>query len=156
MSECAGQKSFRKSVDSNLLIAAMSECAGQKSFRKSFRNSSQSRNLGYPPFFSSHWKIRSAHFKALPDFMYDRAHVILVCSEGKESEHRRMYVWHEVRKACPRERSPSNSFGSAGGGGRPIGMVRAEMVSGMLIFGEGGGLIFAVMSFSRCWKACRS
>ena len=82
--------------------------------------------------------------------MYDRAQVILVCSEGKESEHRRMYVWHEVRKACPRERFPSNLFGNAGGGGRPIGVVRMEVMSDVLVFGEGGGFIFAVMSFSRC------
>src|ERR1700761_5048732 len=133
-------------------MAATSEWAGQKSFRNSLWNSSQSRNFEYPPFFSSHRKICSAHLAARPDFIYDKAQVIFVCSSGKESGHSWMYVWQEVRNACPWDRSPLYSLGKARGGGHPIG---ADQRGGMLveeIFGEVGGGCSFCMRASNCRK----
>ena len=46
-------------------------------------------------FCSSQWNTRAAHFVALPDFMYDKAQVILVWLLEKGSGWRQMYVWHE-------------------------------------------------------------
>ena len=39
------------------------------------------------------------------------------------SGQRHIYVWTELRKACPLDLSPSNSVGNEGGGGCPAGMV---------------------------------
>src|SRR6201996_4621520 len=119
-------------------MAATLEWAGQKSFRNSLQNSSQSRNFEYPPFFSSHRKIRSAHLAARPDFIYDKAQVIFVCSSGKESGHSRMYVWQEVKNACPWDQSPLYSLGKAGGGGRPIGADQRGVMLVEEIFREVG------------------
>src|ERR1700761_122887 len=127
----------------------MSEWAGQKSFWNSFWNSSQSRNFKYPSCFSSHWKTLSAHLAARPDFMYDKAQVILTCSLGNKSGQRRMYVWQEVRKDCPRDLFPSYSLGNAGGGGRPEGADWTGVWIGRWICGGIEG-IFACISFSRC------
>ena len=49
--------------------------------------------------------------------------MIFTWSEWKESGQRHIYVWTELRKACPLDLSPSNSVGNEGGGGRPAGMV---------------------------------
>ena len=49
--------------------------------------------------------------------------MIFTWSEWKESGQRRIYVWTELRKACPLDLSPSNSVGNAGGGGCPARMV---------------------------------
>src|SRR6201996_3984711 len=133
-------------------MAATSEWARQKSFQNFLRNSSQSRNFEYPPFFSSHRKIHSAHLAARPDFIYDKAQVIFVCSSGKESGHSQMYVWQEVRNACPWDRSPLYLLGKAGGGGRPIGADQRGVMLVEEIFGEvGGGCSFCIRA-SNCWK----
>ena len=53
----------------------------------------------------------------------NRVQVIFTWSEWKELGQRRIYVWTELRKACPLDLSPSNSVGNEGGGGRPARMV---------------------------------
>ena len=51
-----------------------------------------------------------------------------------------MYVWHELRNACPLEQSPSNSDGNAGGGGCPVGADQTGIMSiGDTFGGVGGG-----------------
>ena len=49
--------------------------------------------------------------------------MIFTWSEWKESGQRCIYVWTELRKACPLDLSPSNSVGNEGSGGHPAGMV---------------------------------
>ena len=134
-------------------MAATSEWAGQKSFQNSLRNSSQSRNFKYPLCFSSHWKTHSAHLAARPDFMYDRAQVILMCSSRKASGQRCIYIWQEVRKACW---FPSYSLGKAGGGGRLVGAGWTGVISAGQFSGDGGRIFAACMSFLRCWNPFRS
>ena len=136
------------SVDSSLFIAATLECGGQKSFWNSFQNSSQLRNFEYPSCLSSHSKTHSAHLAARPDFIYDMAHVILMCSLRNKSRQRCIYVWQDVRKDCPRERFPSYSLGNAGGGGHPVGAAWMGIGFVEQICGQVG--MFACMSFSRC------
>ena len=51
-----------------------------------------------------------------------------------------MYVWHEVRNACPLDQSLSYSLGSTGGGGCPVGVGQAMVMSiGGFFGGVGGG-----------------
>ena len=53
-----------------------------------------------------------------------------------------MYVWHELRNACPLEQSPSNSDGNAGGGGHPVGADRTGIMSiGDTFVGVGGVVV---------------
>ena len=49
--------------------------------------------------------------------------MIFAWSEWKELGQRRIYVWTELRKACPLDLSLSNSVGNEGGGGHPARMV---------------------------------
>ena len=74
--------------------------------------------------------------------MYDRAQVILMCSSRKESGQRHIYVWQEVRKACPLEQFLSYSLGKARGGGHLVGVGWTGMVSAGRFSGD-GGRIFA-------------
>ena len=60
--------------------------------------------------------------------------MILVCSLGKESGHSCMYVWQDVRKACPFDLSLLYLLGNARCGGRPVG---ASQTGVMLV---GGGI----------------
>ena len=53
--------------------------------------------------------------------------MIFTWLEWKESGQRHIYVWTELRKACPLDLSPSNSVGNEGGGGHPAGMVRTSV-----------------------------
>ena len=82
--------------------------------------------------------------------MYDRAQVILMCSSGKESGQRCIYVWQEVRKACPLERFLSYSLGEARGGGRLVGAGWTGTVLAGWFSGDGGMIFTACISFSRC------
>ena len=82
--------------------------------------------------------------------MYDRAQVILMCSSRKESGQRRIYVWQEVRKACPLERFPSYSLGKARGGGRLVGAGWMGRVSAGQFSGDGGRIFAACITFLRC------
>ena len=77
--------------------------------------------------------------------------MILVCSSGKESGHSRMYVWQDMRKACPFDLSPSYSLGNARGGGHPVG---ASQMGVMLVGGVSRVLtgFNSRMRSSKCWK----
>ena len=55
-----------------------------------------------------------------------------------------MYVWQEVRKACPLDLSPSYSFGNARGGGHVIGTDRTGVTLTGGVFGSGGMLMCGV------------
>ena len=82
--------------------------------------------------------------------MYDRAQVILMCSSGKESGQRHIYIWQEVRKACALEQFPSYSLGKGGGGGRLVGAVWMGTVSAGWFSGDGGRIFTACIGFLRC------
>ena len=67
-----------------------------------------------------------------------------------------MYVWQDVRKACPLDQSLSYSLGNAGGGGCPIGADQTGVMSAGRVFGEvKGGCRFHSRS-SSCWKPVKS
>ena len=67
-----------------------------------------------------------------------------------------MYVWQEVRKACPLDLSPSCLLSNAGGGGCAIGMDRTGVTSTGGVFREvEGGCRFRNRS-SNCWKPDKS
>ena len=67
-----------------------------------------------------------------------------------------MYVWQDVRKACPLDQSPSYLLGNAGGGGRPIGADWMGVTSTGRVFREvEGGCRFCSRS-SSCWKPVKS
>ena len=67
-----------------------------------------------------------------------------------------MYVWQEVRKACPLDLSLSYSLGNAGGGGCAIGTDRMGVTLTGGVFGEvEGGCRFHNRS-SNCWKLVKS
>ena len=59
-----------------------------------------------------------------------------------------MYVWHEVRNACPLDQSPSYSLGSAGGGGRPVRVGRVAVMSIRGFLGGVGGGCCSCIIFS--------
>ena len=62
-----------------------------------------------------------------------------------------MYIWQEVRKACPLEQSLSYSLGNAGGGGRHlVGVAWTGMISDGWILGDVEGFLSTRMSFSSC------
>ena len=73
-----------------------------------------------------------------------------MCSSGKESGQRCIYVWQEVRKACPLERFLSYSLGKARGGGRLVGAGWTGTISAGQFSGDGGRIFAACISFSRC------
>ena len=62
--------------------------------------------------------------------------MILVCSLGKESGHKHMYVWQDVKKACPLDQSPSYWLGNARGG-HPIGVGQTGIMSMRGFSGKG-------------------
>ena len=67
-----------------------------------------------------------------------------------------MYVWHEVRKACPLDLSLSYLFGNAGGGGRVIGTDQTGVtLTGGVFRGVEEGCRFRNRS-SNCWKPVKS
>ena len=67
-----------------------------------------------------------------------------------------MYVWQEVRKACPLDLSPSYSFGNARGGGHVIEMDQTGVTLTGGVFREvEGGCRFHNRS-SNCWKPVKS
>ena len=65
-----------------------------------------------------------------------------------------MYVWQDVRKACPFDQSLLYSLGNAGGRGHPVGVGRMGIISIGEVFREGG--CSYLMRSSNCWKLLKS
>ena len=77
-------KKIVTAINSRWLVARVLEWAGVNSVLKVVAKSSQSKNLDWSTFSvcCPQRKIQAVHLCVWPDFMYDIAHAILVCSSG--------------------------------------------------------------------------